>query len=201
MLQCLAFFVDILFSFFVVVFLLLLSCSLVLLYFINRVFLFCCFLVINTRPLHGARFGCNFARQIIQSSCPFVLSEKTSRGGLKPPTWLCYNLLFSCPLVLLFLCSLVPLFSCSSVLCLLVHLCSFPRVIVFSLVLSLLLLSCPLIILSPCSLVRVFSCALVHRCSCPLVLLSLLVVSTRPMHGARFGCKFPCWRPWLIEKL
>ncbi len=112
-------------------YLVLASCSVILVCFINLVFMSFCFLVINTRPLHGARFGCNFARQIILSSCPCVLSEKTSSGGKRPPHLTCYMVFFSCPLVHLFLGCLVPFFSCSSFLCLLIHFYSCVRVLLF----------------------------------------------------------------------
>ena len=49
-----------------------------------------------------------------------------------------------------------------------------------------------LVLLVSCSLVCMFSCYLVHRCSCLLVLVLLLVFSTRSLHGARLVHRFSC---------
>jgi hypothetical protein len=76
-------------SFFLVLLLIWVSCPLVLLCYITLVFLSLCFLVINTRPLHGARFRCNIARHFILSSFPiaFLFSQRKRQvGGLTPPT-------------------------------------------------------------------------------------------------------------------
>ena len=54
----------------------LLSCSLVLCK-SSGVLLFPCH---QHSSLAWGHFGCNFARQMIMSSCPFVFSEKTSSG-------------------------------------------------------------------------------------------------------------------------
>ena len=59
--------------------------------------------------------------------------------------------------------------------------------------------TCSLVLVFSCSLVCVFSCSLVHRFSSPLVLLFILVISTRPLHGTRFGCKVARRRLWLTK--
>ncbi len=115
----------------------------------------------------------------------YLLRENVKWGAKAPHlTLLQYFVILSpCSLVLFLF------FLCSPVLRFFVFLSTFALVLCFicSLVLLLLLLSCPLIILSPCSLVRVFSCSLVLRRSCPFILSFLVVISTRPLHGAVLG--------------
>ena len=246
-------------------------------------------LVISTRPLHGARFGCNVARwrvckltsRHIWCHVPLVFHQIVHSDVIMFP-WsliifsfvLLYLLsffssnryrvpLFFCPLSScprLSSCHMFPLSSCSSVICLLVLLSSchmFPLssplsscssvfcvldLVLMSylyIIISPLLLSCRLVLLFSgswvdillsivvfvlsfysslawgpfwvqcctcslvlvfsCSLVCVFSCSLVHRFSSPLVLLFILVISTRPLHGTRFWCKVACRRLWLTK--
>ena len=160
-----------------------------------------CLLVISTRPLHGTNLGCNYARPIVLFFftslcwCPslilpsyymflvvlFILSSYSLWSNVKCGAKAPHLTLLSCCLafVILYLCFLVFRLSVSVSFFFLV------LVLYVSFVLLLLFLYCPLIPLSLCYLVRMFSCSIVLHLSCPLVLLFLLVINTRPLHGAR----------------